>query len=74
MGVKLKMLSAYHPETNSSSEQSNKTIILTLCYHIEGDKVMLSTEHHHWEYIVMDIRIPILIILHMHIIMLSNYF
>ena len=35
MGVKLKMSSAYHPETDGSSERSNKTVIQTLCYHVK---------------------------------------
>ena len=33
-GVKLKLLSAYHPETNRSSERSNKTINQCLRYHV----------------------------------------
>ena len=34
-GVKLKMLSAYHLETDGSSEQSNKTVNQLLCYHVK---------------------------------------
>jgi hypothetical protein len=33
-GIKLKMSLAYHPETDSSSERSNKTVIQCLRYHI----------------------------------------
>jgi hypothetical protein len=33
-GVKLKMTSAYHPETDGSSEHSNKTINQMLRYHV----------------------------------------
>ncbi|GBE84986.1 hypothetical protein SCP_0701700 [Sparassis crispa] len=33
-GVKLKMSSAYHPQTDSSSECSNKTVIQALRYHV----------------------------------------
>jgi hypothetical protein len=34
-GVTLKMTSSYHLQTNGSSEQTNKTINQSLCYHIE---------------------------------------
>jgi hypothetical protein len=34
-GIKLKMSSAYHPETNGSSERSNKTINQMLCFHVK---------------------------------------
>ncbi|GBE85800.1 hypothetical protein SCP_0803220 [Sparassis crispa] len=33
-GVKLKMSSAYHPQTDGSSERSNKTVIQALRYHV----------------------------------------
>ena len=33
-GVKLKMLTAYHPDTDGSSEQTNKTINQCLCFHV----------------------------------------
>jgi hypothetical protein len=33
-GVKLKLSSAYHPETDGSSERSNKTINQCICYHV----------------------------------------
>ena len=33
--VKLKMSSAYHLETNGSSERSNKTVNQLLCYHVK---------------------------------------
>jgi hypothetical protein len=33
-GVRLKMSAMYHPETDGSSEHSNKTINQLLCYHI----------------------------------------
>jgi len=38
MGVSLKMSSAYHPETDRSSECSNKTIIQALHYHVERNQ------------------------------------
>jgi hypothetical protein len=37
-GVKLKMSSAYHPETDGSSECSNKTVIQCLRYHVERNQ------------------------------------
>ena len=33
-GVKLKMSTAYHPETDRSSERTNKTINQSLCFHV----------------------------------------
>jgi hypothetical protein len=33
-GVKLKMSTAYHPQKDESSEQSNKTINQLICYHV----------------------------------------
>jgi hypothetical protein len=33
-GVKLKLSSSYHPQTDGVSERSNKTINQSLCYHI----------------------------------------
>jgi RNase H-like domain found in reverse transcriptase/Reverse transcriptase (RNA-dependent DNA polymerase)/Integrase zinc binding domain len=36
--VKLKLSSAYHPETNSSSERSNKTVVQALRYHVEQNQ------------------------------------
>jgi len=33
-GVKIKLSSTYHPETDSSSERSNKTINQCICYHV----------------------------------------
>ncbi len=33
-GVKLKMSSAYHPQTDGSSERTNKTVIQALRYHV----------------------------------------
>jgi len=38
MGVKLKMSSAYHPQTDSSSERSNKMVIQSLRYHVERNQ------------------------------------
>jgi hypothetical protein len=35
MGVKLNMSSAYHPETDGSSERSNKTVAQALRYHVD---------------------------------------
>ena len=37
-GVKLKLSSAYHPKTDSSSECSNKTVMQALCYHIKWNQ------------------------------------
>jgi len=37
-GVKLKMSTAYHPKTDGSSEQSNKTINQSICYHVRRNK------------------------------------
>ena len=34
-GVKLKMSSAYHPETNGSSEQTNKTVNQAIHFHVD---------------------------------------
>ena len=34
-GVKLKMLTTYHPNTNGSSKQTDKTINKCLCFHID---------------------------------------
>ena len=34
-GVKLKMLTAYHPQTDGTSEQMNKTINQALCFHVD---------------------------------------
>jgi hypothetical protein len=34
MGVKLKMSSAYHPETDGSSERTNKTVNQCICFHV----------------------------------------
>jgi hypothetical protein len=37
-GVKLKMLSAYHPETDGSSKRSNKTVNQLLRYHVKRNQ------------------------------------
>lgn len=37
-GVKLKMSSSYHPETDGSSERSNKTLIQALRYHVQRNQ------------------------------------
>jgi hypothetical protein len=37
-GVKLKMSTAYHPETDGSSKRSNKTVEQALCYHIDHNQ------------------------------------
>jgi Integrase zinc binding domain/RNase H-like domain found in reverse transcriptase len=37
-GVKLKMSLAYHPETDGSSERSNKTVIQALCYPVNQNQ------------------------------------
>lgn len=34
-GVKLKLSTAYHPETDGSSEHTNKTVNQALRYHVE---------------------------------------
>ena len=33
-GIKLKMSSVYHPQTDGASERTNKTINQALCYHV----------------------------------------
>ncbi|PSR75065.1 hypothetical protein PHLCEN_2v9344 [Hermanssonia centrifuga] len=37
-GVKLKLSTAFHPETNSTSERTNRTIIQALRYHVERNQ------------------------------------
>lgn len=37
-GLKHKMSTAYHPETDGSSERSNKTIVQCLRYHVERNQ------------------------------------
>ena len=37
-GIKLKMSSSYHPETDGSSERSNKSVIQSLCFHFERNQ------------------------------------
>ena len=37
-GVKVKMSTSYHPETDGSSERSNKTIIQSICFHVERNQ------------------------------------
>jgi hypothetical protein len=37
-GVKLKMSTSYHPETDRSSERSNKTINQMLRYHVKRNQ------------------------------------
>jgi len=37
-GIKLKMSSAYHPETDGSSERSNKTVVQCLRYHVQRNQ------------------------------------
>ena len=41
-GVKLKMSSSYHPETDSASERSNKTVIQCVRYAVECDQCGLA--------------------------------
>ena len=38
MGVKLKMSSTYHPETDGSSEHSNKMVVQALRYHVNRNQ------------------------------------
>jgi hypothetical protein len=38
MGMKLKMLSSYHPETEGASERSNKTVVQCLRFHVERNQ------------------------------------
>ena len=38
-GVKLKMSTSYHLETDGSSEQTNKTVIQCICYAVEHNQV-----------------------------------
>ena len=37
-GVKLKMSTSYHPETDGSSERSNKTVIQAIRFHVERNQ------------------------------------
>ena len=37
-GVKIKLSSTYHPETDGSSERSNKTVNQCICYHVQRNK------------------------------------
>jgi len=37
-GVKLKMSSAYHPETDGASERSNKTVNQLLRFHVKRNQ------------------------------------
>jgi hypothetical protein len=37
-GIKLKMSSAYHPETDGSSERSNKSVVQCLRYHVSRNQ------------------------------------
>ena len=37
-GVKLKMSTSYHPETNGSSEQTNKTVNQVIRYHVDNNQ------------------------------------
>lgn len=37
-GVKIKVSTAYHPETDGSSERTNKTVIQALHYHVEKNQ------------------------------------
>lgn len=37
-GVKLKMSTSFHPETDGSSERSNRTVIQSLRYHVERNQ------------------------------------
>ena len=38
-GVKLKMSMAYHPETDSTSERTNKMVNQALCFHVERNQL-----------------------------------
>ena len=37
-GIKIKMSTAYHPQTDGSSERSNKTVIQSLRFHVERNQ------------------------------------
>lgn len=37
-GVRLRMSTSYHPQSNGSSERSNKTVIQMLHYHVEHNQ------------------------------------
>jgi hypothetical protein len=37
-GVKLKMSTSYHPETDGSSERTNKTVNQAICYHVDNNQ------------------------------------
>ena len=38
-GVKLKMSTAYHPQTDGSSERTNKTLNQAICYHVSCNQL-----------------------------------
>lgn len=38
MGIKMKMLSSYHPESDGSSERTNKTVNQSVRYHVERNQ------------------------------------
>jgi hypothetical protein len=37
-GVKLKMSTLYHPQTDGTSERTNKTVVQSICYHVERNQ------------------------------------
>ena len=49
MGVKLKLSTAYHPQTDSMSKQTNKTTNQCLCYHVKWNQ-------HGWSHVLPRIH------------------
>ena len=37
-GIKLKLSTAYHPQTDGASERTNKTVNQCICYHVERNQ------------------------------------
>jgi hypothetical protein len=37
-GIKHKLSTVYHPQTDGASERSNKTVVQCLCFHIERNQ------------------------------------
>ena len=53
-GVKLKMSTAYHPQTNGSSERTNKTVNQAICYHVDNNQKGWSKTLPHVRFAIMN--------------------